>query len=449
MFPTILIVDDEPTILQSLEGILSDEGFGVLTAPNGYEALKVLEAESPDMVLLDIWMPGLDGIETLKEMKKGHPAMPVVMITGHGTIETAVNATKYGAFDFIEKPLSIDKVIVTINNALNFRRLEEENRYLRRKTLEKHAISGNSPAVTALKKQVAMAAPTDAWILITGENGTGKELIARTVHHLSPRAEQPLVNVNCAAIPEEMLESVLFGHEKGAFTGATERNRGKFELATGGTLFFDEIGDMSLKMQAALLRALQEQKIRRVGGSRIIDVDIRVVAATNKDLTGEIAAGRFREDLFFRLNIVPLEVPPLRDRLSDLPVLVETFLADNAGANGERKRISAEALGILRGYHWPGNVRELKNLVERLVTMVKGEVIETADIPAPYNPDTLGGAGAGEAGCFALNGLAEAKSAFEREFARRKFQQSGQDLAKTAKVMDVDEADLKKMLDGK
>ncbi|WDN89719.1 two-component system, NtrC family, nitrogen regulation response regulator NtrX [Desulfosarcina sp. BuS5] len=382
MFPSILIVDDEPSILQSLSGLLSDEGFDVLTASNGYEALKVIDSESPDLVLLDIWMPGIDGIETLKEIKKDNPFIPVIIITGHGTIETAVKATKLGAFDLIEKPLSIDKVIVNINNALNFRRLEEENRFLRKKTIEKFSISGNSPCIEALKKQIMIAAPTDAWIFITGENGTGKELVARTIHQLSSRAAQPMVDVNCAAIPEESIESELFGHEKGAFTGATSKKRGKFELAGNGTIFFDEIGDMSLKTQAKILRVLQEQKIQRVGSSRILSIDVRVIAASNKNLENEIEKGNFREDLYYRLNVIPMEVPPLRDRSHDIPELVGIFLDVCAEqSRTKKKRISNAAIEVLAAYSWPGNVRELKNLVERLVIMTDGDLIDISDIP--------------------------------------------------------------------
>ena len=382
MFPSILIVDDEPSILQSLSGLLSDEGFDVLTASNGYEALKVIDSESPDLVLLDIWMPGIDGIETLKEIKKDNPFIPVIIITGHGTIETAVKATKLGAFDLLEKPLSIDKIIVTINNALNFRRLEEENRYLRKKTIEKHSIIGNSPTTAALKKQIMVAAPTDAWILITGKNGTGKELVANTIHQLSSRASQPMIDVNCAAIPEESIESELFGHEKGAFTGATSKKRGKFELASNGIIFFDEIGDMSLKTQAKILRVLQEQKIQRVGSGRILTIDVRVIAASNKNLEKEIENGRFREDLYYRLNVIPMEVPPLRNRSDDIPELVNIFLDICARQSRTKKKsISNRAIEILAGYSWPGNVRELKNLVERLVIMTDGDLIDVSDIP--------------------------------------------------------------------
>lgn len=358
MFPSILIVDDEQSILKSLSGLLSDEGFEVITANNGYEALKIIDAESPDLVLLDIWMHGLDGIETLKQIKADHPLIQVIMITGHGNVETAVKAIKFGAFDFIEKPLSIDRVIVAINNALNFRRLEEENRYLRKKTLEKHAINGNSPKTQALKKQIDIAAPTDAWILITGENGTGKELVARTIHQMSTRADKPLIDVNCAAIPEELIESELFGHEKGAFTGATSKKRGRFELADGGTIFLDEIGDMSMKTQAKILRALQEQKFQRVGGSRTLSVNVRVMAASNKDLEEEIEKGNFREDLFYRLNVIPIFVPPLNERIEDIPVLVETFLKECTQQKlGVQKKISEDALQLLMEYPWPGNVQ--------------------------------------------------------------------------------------------
>ena len=383
MFPSILIVDDEPSILQSLSGLLTDEGFEVITANNGYEALKVIDTEAPDLVLLDVWMPGIDGIETLKEIKKNSAALPVIIITGHGNVETAVKATKLGAFDLIEKPLNIDKVIVAINNALNFRRLEEENRYLRKKTIEKHSISGGSEPVQALKMQIATVAPTESWVLIKGENGTGKELVARTIHQLSPRAESPMIDVNCAAIPETLIESELFGHEKGAVAGSSTKKRGKFELANTGTIFLDEIGDMSLVTQAKILRVLDEKKFQRVGGGRVLTTDVRVIAATNKDLEAEIENGSFREDLYYRLNVVPIEVPPLRDRAKDIPALTDIFLAEAAAANREkRKTIAANALDILTKYTWPGNVRELKNLIERLAIMVQKDTITIKDLPA-------------------------------------------------------------------
>ena len=438
MFPSLLIVDDEPSILQSLGGLLSDEGFEVATAANGYEALKVIEAESPDLVLLDIWMPGIDGIETLKEIKKENPYIQVIIITGHGTIETAVKATKLGAYDLIEKPLSIDKVIVAINNALNFRRLEEENKYLRKKTLERNSINGNSPKTMALKNNIAKAAPTDSWILIIGENGTGKELVARMIHHLSPRANQPLIDVSCAAIPENLIESELFGHEKGAFSGATSKKIGKFELANNGSIFLDEIGDMSLNTQAKILRVLQEQKIQRVGGSRTISVDVRVIAATNQNLEEEIGKGRFREDLFYRLNVFPIEVPPLRQRTEDIPILVETFLEDFAVQNRDkRKMITPDALEILRKYSWPGNVRELKNLVERLVILVDGDAIDSRDIPDVYNLNTGSTADCSDYEFMNLKTFKEARMAFEEEFIKRKLLEHHNNVSKTASAIGV------------
>jgi two-component system nitrogen regulation response regulator NtrX len=447
MFPSILIVDDERSILQSLEGLLSDEGFEVMTASNGYEALKIIDAEPPDLVLLDIWMPGIDGIETLKEIKKDNPYINVIIITGHGTIETAVKATKLGAFDLIEKPLSIDKVIVTINNALNFRRLEEENRYLRKKTIEKHSITGNSPSIVAVKKQINTAAPTDSWILITGENGTGKELVARTIHQLSPRSDQPLIDVNCAAIPEEAIESELFGHEKGAVSGTALKKRGKFELAGSGTIFFDEIGDMSLATQAKILRVLQEKQFQRVGGSRILDVNVRVIAASNKDLEHEIEKGSFREELYYRLKVIPIEVPPLRNRGEDIPLLIETFLDECAKQNrSKRKQMTPEALSLLSRYPWPGNVRELKNLIERLGIMVEKDVIDVSDMPRPYNPDYGSDLASIESRLFLLEDLKEAQKTFESEFVQRKLIQYHNDVSKTAEAIGVKPAYLQKIL---
>jgi len=447
MFPSILIVDDEPSILQSLGGLLSDEGFGITTAANGYEALKIVDTESPDLVLLDIWMPGIDGIETLKEIKKDNPHIQVIIISGHGNIETAVKATKLGAFDLIEKPLSIDKVIVSINNALNYRRLEEENRYLRKKTLEKNSITGNSPPIAALRKQIAVSAPTEAWILITGENGTGKELVARTIHQLSSRAEYPLIDVHCAAIPEELIESELFGQEKGAFSSSLTKKIGKFELANKGTIFFDEIGDMSLKTQSKILRVLQEQQFQRVGGSRTLSVNVRVIASSNKDLEKEIEKGTFREDIYYRLNVIPIEVPPLRNRFEDIPQLVEIFFNECAQQNrSKKKEITQEALELLCKYSWPGNVRELKNLVERLAIMVGKEVFDETDIPAPYNPNSRNGRASIEEQLFLSDSLKDAKKTFEREFIKRKLMQNNNNITKTAKSIGLEKGYLNKRL---
>ncbi len=433
MFPSILIVDDEPSILQSLSGLLTDEGFEVFIANNGYEALKIIDAETPDLVLLDIWMPGIDGIETLKEIKKSSTALPVIIITGHGNVETAVKATKLGAFDLIEKPLNIDKVIVAINNALNFRRLEEENRYLRKKTIEKHSISGGSEPVQALKNQIATVAPTESWVLIKGENGTGKELVARTIHQLSPRAESPLIDVNCAAIPETLIESELFGHEKGSIAGSSNKKQGKFELANTGTIFLDEIGDMSLATQAKILRVLDEKKFQRVGGGRILTTDVRVIAATNKNLEVAITNGYFREDLYYRLNVVPIEVPPLRDRTADIPALAEIFLAEAAASNREkRKSIASDAMGILTKYAWPGNVRELKNLIERLAIMVQKDTITIKDLPANLaDPKTAVGE------LFSIEDLDQARIAFESEYVRKKLATLDNDVVITAKKIGV------------
>ncbi len=447
MFPSILIVDDEPSILQSLGGLLTDEGFEVIAATNGYEALKIIDAESPDMVLLDIWMPGIDGIETLKEIKKSHPILPVIIISGHGTIETAVRATKLGAYNFIEKPLSIDKVIVTINNALNFRRLEEENQYLRKKTLEKNSITGNSPATIELKKNISIAAPKDAWILITGENGTGKELIARTIHQLSSRALKPLIDVNCAAIPEDLIESELFGHEKGAFEGATTKKRGKFELANGGTLFLDEIGDMSLKTQGKILRVLQEMQFERVGGSRTINVDVRIIAATNKTLETEIKNGTFREDLYYRLNVIPINVQSLKNRREDIPLLVETFIRESANENmGREKNLTEDAMETLCRYAWPGNVRELKNLVERLMIMVEKDVIDISDLPAQVGVATPDGQPQEHNRLFEIESLKEAKKAFEKAFIQSKLEEQENNITKTAEAIGVARSYLHKKL---
>ncbi len=447
MLPSILLVDDEPSILRTLSGLLSDEGFEVKTASNGYEALKFIDSESPDLVLLDIWMPGIDGIETLKEIKKDNPFIQVVIITGHGTIETAIKATKLGAFDFIEKPLSIEKVIVAINNALNFRRLEEENKYLRKKTIEKHSITGNSPPITALKKHIAIAAPTNSWILITGENGSGKELVARTIHQLSPRADQPLIDVNCAAIPEELIESELFGHEKGAFTEATTKKRGKFELAGNGTIFLDEIGDMSLKTQGKFLRVLQDLRFQRIGGGRTLSVNVRVIATSNKDLKKEIEKGNFRNDLYYRLNVIPIEVPPLRNRFEDISPLVETFLDEFAKQNrSQRKKITQASLELLCKYSWPGNVRELKNLMERLAIMVEGEIINDSDIPPPYNPDAGWETETIENKIFSIDYLKEAKKEFEKEFILRKLLENQNNITKTAKSIGVGRSYLHKKI---
>jgi two-component system nitrogen regulation response regulator NtrX len=368
---TILIVDDEKSICQSLGSILTDEGYEVLTAASGEEALKIIKEELPSLVILDIWLPGIDGIETLKMIKSQYSQIRVIMISGHGTIETAVKATKLGAFDFFEKPLSMEKVILIVNHVFELINLEEENKLLKQKISQDYELTGNSAPILELKEMISIVAPTNAWILIMGENGTGKELVARSIHRLSKRAYKPFVEVNCAAIPEDLIESELFGHEKGAFTGATEKKRGKFDLAHEGTIFLDEVADMSLKAQAKILRILQEKKFERVGGNTFIPADVRVLAATNKDLELEMEAGRFRQDLYYRLNVIPLRVPPLRERKEDIPVLTNWFLREFSLKECEEgKTIADDALTKLIEHDWPGNVRELKNFIERLVIMV-------------------------------------------------------------------------------
>ncbi len=442
---TILVVDDEQSILQSLEGILSDEGFEVICARSGPEALAKIEESMPDLVLLDIWMPDMDGIETLVKIREISPHIQVVMMSGHGTIETAVKATKLGAYDFIEKPLSLEKLLLTINNALDYHSLEQEITLLKEKDKGKYEITGHSPAITELKRQIRTVAPTDAWVLISGENGTGKELVARMIHRLSKRSHKPMVEVNCAAIPEELIESELFGHEKGAFTGASTMRKGKFDLAHEGTIFLDEIGDMSLKAQSKTLRILQEQKFERVGGSRTIKVDVRVIAATNKDLEAEIEKGTFREDLYFRLNVIPLRVPPLRERVEDIPELVEEFIQEFClAANVEPKIFSEGAIAVLKGYSWPGNVRELKNLVERMMIMNPRKIIEAKDIPPPYNKSAEGREDLTSA--LYSDSLKEAKRQFEKTFLENKLRQYNWNISQTAEAIGIERSNLHKKI---
>src|SRR5579872_1212161 len=375
MKPTILIVDDEPGVRSALTGVLEDEGYVVEAVSSGEECLERVTRGPIYVIILDIWLPGLDGLSTLARLQERNVDASVVMISGHGNIESAVRAIKMGAFDFVEKPLSLEKTVLVIANAVRQRRLEAENRELRATVGRRHTIVGDSYAMGQLLEQVAMAAPTNGRVLIYGENGTGKELVARTIHMRSRRMKGPFIEVNCAAIPEELIESELFGHMKGAFTGAVSDRRGKFELADGGTLFLDEIGDMSVKTQAKVLRALQEQVVEPVGGTSSVKVDVRVIAATNKDLPSEIRAGHFREDLYFRLNVIPIFVPPLRDRGDDVIRLAEHFVAEFAREYGRRpKQFQPEALTALGSYRWPGNVRELRNIIERLMIMVPGDL---------------------------------------------------------------------------
>ncbi len=428
----ILIVDDEESIRLSLEGLLGDEGYATRCAADGEEALERLEADI-DAVLLDIAMPGRDGIEILEKIGEQRPGLPVVMMSGHGTIETALRATRLGAFDFIEKPLSADKLLLTLEHALEQVRLRRENQRLRSSALRAHEILGTSESLRQLKREIAQAAPTSGWVLIHGENGTGKELVARQIHLQSRRADQPFVDVNCAAIPEELIESELFGHEKGAFTGAIARKQGRFELAHGGTILLDEIADMSLKTQAKVLRVLQEHKFERVGGTETIEVDVRVIAATNKDLEAEIAAGSFREDLYYRLAVIPLEVAPLRERREDIPVLAKAFAEEFSADSGVApKEVAPKAMTLLQRYAWPGNVRELRNVMERLVLMTPAPGIGADDLPDAIR---LGARPSSGAATGEEENLDQARKAFEREFLIERLRSYGGNISRTAEAV--------------
>ena len=435
----ILVVDDEKDIREALDGVLGDEGYAVVQAESGEEALKVVSENPPDLVLLDIWMPGIDGVETLKEIKAVSPHIPVIMISGHGNIETAVKTTKLGAYDFIEKPLSLEKVVITVEHALMQKRLMEENLALRDKAIGDHLIIGESAVIMKLKEDIEKAAPANSWALITGENGTGKELVARNIHAYSARSLRSFVAVNCAAIPEELIESELFGHEKGAFTGAVAKKKGKFDMADGGTLFLDEIGDMSMRTQAKVLRILQEQTFERVGGNESITVDVRVIAATNKNITEEIKTGRFREDLYYRLNVIPFHVPPLRERKGDVEIFVEHFISLFAAETGvEPPGVTREAMASLASYRWPGNVRELRNLMERLVIMGGPGDIEASHLP-PY---IGGGETKIEAPVEIRGSLKEARSDFERDYIIKKLAEFDGNVAKTAEAIGVERSHL-------
>jgi len=450
--PLILVVDDEADIRSSLRMILEYEGMELDEAASGGEALKKMATTQHDVVLLDIKMPRVDGLEVLADLRKRHPELPVIMISGHGTIATAVEATRLGAFDFMEKPLDRDRVLLVLRNALERRRLERENRDLKLSFEERFRMVGSSAALQQVQDAVARAAPTKASVLITGESGTGKELVARAVHRNSDRAGKPFIKVNCAAIPEELIESELFGHEKGAFTGATRDQAGKFIQADNGTLFLDEIGDMSLRTQSKVLRALQDGEVEPVGAARSLTVDVRVLAATNKNLPEEIEAGRFREDLYFRLNVVPIEIPPLRERMEDIPDLVshftETFCREN---NYHGKTFSPEALEILRELPWRGNVRELRNAVERLVLMTRSDPIAAADIPAGLGTALGGLPGAPTEGSLMLPlsraTLQSFKDAAERAFLVAKLRENEWNIAATAKAIETPRSNLYKKLE--
>jgi two-component system nitrogen regulation response regulator NtrX len=439
MKPTVLIVDDEAGVRSALSGVLRDEGYAVEAVESGEACLDRVVRAPYDVIVLDIWLPGMDGLATLARLRERRVDSPVVMISGHGNIESAVRAIKMGAFDFVEKPLSLDKTVLVVGNAVRQRRLEAENRALRAHVDKRLTMVGESYIMAQLREQIAMAAPTNGRVLIFGENGTGKELVARSIHALSRRRAGPFVEVNCAAIPEELIESELFGHVKGAFTGAMSDRRGKFEMADGGTLFLDEIGDMSLKTQAKVLRALQEQVVEPVGGTNSVRVDVRVLAATNKDLPTEIRAGRFREDLYFRLNVIPIFVPPLRDRDEDIPVLADHFMAELAREYGRRpKRFDAGATSGLRSYRWPGNVRELHNVIERLMIMVPGETISLGDLTF-LDGTVLTATQARESEPLPLH---EARDRFERDYILRALAAQNGNISRTAEALGVERSNL-------
>jgi two-component system nitrogen regulation response regulator NtrX len=433
--PIILIVDDEEGIRQTLSDILEDEGYCILTAKTGEEAVKIAKESQPDLVILDIWLPGIDGIQVLQEIKSIQPDIPTIMISGHANIELAVKATKLGAYDFFEKPLSLERVILISRRALERRKLEVENFVLRQDLTKKWQMIGESNEIKSLKEQINMAASSNSRVLICGESGTGKEVVARLLHEKSPRNGKPFVEVNCAAIPHDLIESELFGHEKGSFTGAFEQKKGKFELADSGTLFLDEIGDMSLQTQSKVLRVIETQEFQRVGGSKNLTVDVRIITATNKDLKEEAKKENFREDLYFRLNVIPLFIPPLRERKGDIPLLVKHFLELLAAEYGKPiKKISSETIKKLQSYEWPGNVREMKNTIERLVIMTPSDTINVQNLFLTEDHKA--------SDYFQYKNLKNARDAFEKDYIIRKLQENDWNVSQTADVLDIERSNL-------
>jgi two-component system nitrogen regulation response regulator NtrX len=455
MKPRILVIDDESAIRDSLKMILEYEGYEFLGCATGDDGIATVAREPVDMVFLDIKMPGMDGLETLGRIKSAAADLPVVMISGHGTVATAVEATKLGAFDFIEKPLATDRVLLTIRNAIGFSQLQSENKALLRFKLPAPGIIGSAPALREVLEAVGRAAPTSATVLIRGESGVGKELVARMIHGSSLRTRERFVQVNCAAIPDELIESELFGHEKGSFTGATEKQLGKFELADRGTIFLDEIGDMSLKTQAKVLRVLQEGEVERLGSARTLKVDVRVIAATNKELEEEVEKGNFREDLFYRLNVIPIYVPPLRERAEDIPALVRYFADLFSRENNFRpKRFTPEALTALQQHRWRGNVRELRNTIERLIIMTGADTVGVDDLPGVLRSGarlSAGSAGAGQAaasgGLEKMATLREFKESSERAFLLEKLRENAWNISKTADAIGTPRSNLYKKLE--
>ena len=435
----VLLIDDEENILASLRGVLEDEGFVVETAKNGALGLQRLKKFAPDVTFLDIWMPEEDGMSVLQKIKKLEPSAYVVMMSGHGSVETAVKTIKLGAFDFLEKPLHFDKVLLLLQHVFELQELQDENRYLREELREEEVLIGQGAELLRLKNLISVAGPSNGWVLLYGENGSGKELVARALHNTSPRAKERFIAVNCAAIPEELIESELFGHEKGAFTGAHDRKIGKFEQAHGGTLFLDEVGDMGNRMQAKILRALQENCISRVGGDETIEVDIRVIAATNKDLKKSIKNGEFREDLFYRLNVIPIVVPPLRERREDIPLLVKHFA--KRYSVGRTRHVASNTLEVLQSYPWPGNVRELKNWVERACILSTSDAIEAAGLE---DRDSM----SAEPELFNIDekSLRAARATFEKNFIIKMLVENGGNISRTAQTIGVERSHLHKKM---
>jgi two-component system nitrogen regulation response regulator NtrX len=431
----VLIIDDEEGIRDSLTGIIVDEGYRCEAVDSGEAGLAFIDNEIPDLIFLDVWLPGIDGLETLVKLRAKVPELAVIMISGHGTIETAVKATTAGAYDFIEKPLSLERIVHSAKLALEQGTLVKENRQLRDTLSQKWILIGESSPMKQIRSQIEMVARSNSRVLVTGDSGTGKEIVAHQIHELSERRNGPFVGVNCAAIPHELIESELFGHEKGSFTGAFEQKKGKFELANKGTLFLDEIGDMSYLTQAKLLRVLESQEIQRVGGSKSISVDTRVIAATNQNIQELIRDGKFREDLYFRLNVIPVFLPPLRDRKEDIPSLVKYFLEQLAVEYGQpSKQLNNKALDRLMEHSWPGNIRELKNLIERLVIMSPDNEITSASISLQ-----------GQAPCsayFDIKALREAREAFEKDFIARKLSENDWNISRTADALEIERSNL-------
>jgi len=430
---TILIIDDEEGIRDTLQGILEDEGYSVLTASSAEEGLDLLQKSGPDLVILDIWLPNMDGIEALSRIREASSELPVIMISGHANVDLAVKATKLGAYDFLEKPLSLDRIILTLERALDKTFLLRKYRELKKDVEKKVVLIGNSSALKYIREQIQLAAKSNARVLLTGESGVGKEVIARLLHAESDRADRPFVEMNCAAIPQELIESELFGHEKGSFTGAFEAKKGKFELAHQGTLFLDEIGDMSLATQAKVLRVLETQTFQKVGGNKNIQVDVRIIAATNKNLVEEIKKEKFREDLYFRLNVITIDIPPLRERKDDIPELADHFLEMFAADyRRQKKSITDRALKKLQFYEWPGNVRELRNFIEKMVIMVADDAIDEKHVEFPAEESEL----------FRYSKLKDARDSFEKQFIEKKLRENNWNVSKTAEVLDVERSNL-------